>query len=72
MLQYVKINYYRSRNVYVDGVQTGKTNRILRVDEGTHVFDLGPDRNYTPESITREVTGTTAITPLEMHFEKAI
>lgn len=71
MLQFVRVNYLRSRNVYIDGVRSGKTNRILRVDEGTHAFDLGPDLNYTPSSITRQVTGTTAITPMELHFEKA-
>ncbi len=56
--------------MYVDGVQSGKTNKIMRVDEGTHVFDLGPNANYTPSSITRAVTGTTAISPMELHFEK--
>lgn len=70
MLQYVRINYFRARNVYIDGVRSGKTNKILRVDEGTHIFDLGPNVNYAPPQITRAVTGTTAISPMELHFEK--
>jgi hypothetical protein len=69
MLQYVRVSYFRSRNVYIDGVQTGKTNKILRVDEGTHVFDLGPDQNYEPPSIETRVSGTTAIKPMDLHFE---
>lgn len=71
MLQFVRVSYFRSRNVFIDGVQSGKTNRILRVDEGTHAFDLGPNLNYKPSSVTREVTGTSAIAPMELHFEKA-
>ena len=69
MLQHVRINYFRSRNVYIDGVESGKTNRILRVDEGTHIFDLGPNQNYDPASIRKKVTRTSAIKPMEIHFE---
>ena len=68
-LQFVRINYYRSRNVYIDGVLGGKTNTIMRVDQGTHVFDLGPDPNYCPEQYRKRVKGTTAISPLVLEFE---
>ena len=68
MLQYVRINYFRSRNVYIDGVLTGKTNVVLRVDAGTHIFDLGPVANYTPSRIRKKVTGTSALRPMELHF----
>ncbi len=68
-LQYVRVKYYRSRNVYIDGVKNGKSNTILRVDAGTHVFDLGPKPNYSPPSIRKKVSGTTAIRPLELRFE---
>jgi len=71
MLQYVRINYFRSRNVYIDGVLTGKTNVILRVDEGTHIIDLGPNQNYTPSSIRKKVTRTSALRPMEFDFEYA-
>ena len=69
MLQYVRVKYYRSRNVYIDGVVSGKTNRILRVDEGTHVFNLGPKPNYSPPSIRKTVTRTTAIKPMRLDFK---
>ncbi len=71
MLQYVRINYFRSRNVYIDGALSGKTNVILRVDEGTHIFDLGPNLNYSPASIKKKVTGTSALRPIEINFELA-
>ncbi len=69
MLQYVRINYFRSRNVYIDGALNGKTNTILRVDEGTHIFDLGPNLNYTPASIRKKVTETSVLRPVELDFE---
>ena len=71
MLQYVRINYFRSRNVYIDGVLTGKTNIRMRVDEGTHIVDLGPNANYTPPRIRKKVTGTSALKPMEFDFELA-
>lgn len=70
MLQYVRVHYFRSRNVYIDGALTGKTNVILRVDEGTHISDLGPDLNYTPAHIRKKVTGTSALRPMEIYFER--
>ena len=68
-VQYVRVKYYRSRNVHVDGAVGGKTNTIMRVDQGTHVFDLGPNKNYTPGEYRRKVQGTTAIRPLVLPFE---
>jgi len=69
MLQYVRVNYFRSRNVYIDGVNSGKTNNILRLDEGTHVFDLGPNQNYTPPRVKKKITGSSVIRPMEIDFE---
>lgn len=69
MLQHVIIDYFRSRNVYIDGNISGKTNTRLRVDEGTHIFDLGPVKNYKPTSIKRKVSGTTSLKPMKFHFE---
>ncbi len=69
MIQYVKVNYFRSRNVYVDGEKSGKTNKIIRVDEGTHEFDLGEPKNYSPTKYKKKVKGTTAIKPMELDFE---
>lgn len=69
MIQFVKVNYFRSRNVYVDGEKSGKTNKIIRVDEGTHEFDLGEPKNYSPPSYKKKVTGTTSIKPMELDFE---
>lgn len=69
MLQYVRIKYENTRDVYVDESQNGETNTIIRVDEGTHKFDLGSPGNYTPSSVEKQVTGTTSIKPLEIEFK---
>ncbi len=69
MLQFVRVNYESSRDVFVDGVQNGQTNKIIRVDEATFEFDLGTPRDYTPDNIVEQVTGTTSINPLELNFK---
>ena len=67
-MQHVVVTYYRKRNVYIDGNQNGKTNQTIRVEEGTHIFDLGPDPNYTPAFIKVNVTGSSPIKPMSIDF----
>lgn len=67
-MEYVIVRYYRNRNVYMDGRPAGKTNQTLRVEEGTHRFDLGPNKNYAPDFHNVRVTGTSQIKPLEICF----
>lgn len=69
-MEHVKVTFPTRRLVYIDGEQNGYTNEVLRVDAGTHVFDLGNVRNYQPASRTEMVTGTTVIDPLEITFTK--
>jgi hypothetical protein len=52
----------------MDGELIGKTNKTLRVEKGTHSFDLGEPKNHAPESVKRSVTDTTRILPLELEF----
>jgi len=67
-MEYVKVNYYRKRNVFMDGNSTGKTNETLRVEEGTHKFDLGEPMNYSPSFCRAKVMDTTQIKPMEITF----
>jgi len=69
MPQFVRVNYESSRDVYVDGYKNGQTNQIIRVDEATLEFDLGNPKDYSPDSIEKQVTGTTSIQPLELNFK---
>ena len=67
-MEYVKVTFPTDRLVYVDGEENGSTNEVLRVEAGTHVFELGNRANYRPKS--RKLTGkdTTPLEPLEVRF----
>lgn len=67
-MEYVKVVFPTRRRVYVDGERNGYTNQVLRLDAGTHVFDLGPLANYRPASRKKTVQDTTVLEPLEIRF----
>ena len=67
-MEYVIVTFPTDRFVYIDDEQNGRTNEVLRVDEGTHVFDLGPYANYRPESRKVTVKDTTPLEPREIAF----
>jgi len=67
-MEFVKVGFPTSRFVYIDGEQSGRTNEVLRVEAGTHLFDLGKFANYEPASQELAVEGTTVLKPLEVAF----
>jgi hypothetical protein len=67
-MEYVKVTFPTGRLVYIDGEESGYTNEVLRVDAGTHVFELGNLANYRPASRKVTVQDTTEIEPLEVAF----
>ncbi len=69
-MEHVNVTFPTRRLVYIDGEQNGYTNEVLRVDAGTHVFDLGHVRNYQPASRTVRVKDTTVLEPREIAFTK--
>ncbi len=69
-MEYVNVTFPTSRYVYIDGEQGGRTNAVLRIEAGSHVFDLGNLANYAPESQELVVQGTTALSPLVVAFAK--
>ena len=69
-MAHVIVTFPTSRFVYIDGEQNGRTNKSLRVDAGSHVFDLGPLKNYEPESQIVVVSGGTVLVPQEIVFTK--
>ena len=69
-MEYVKITYPTSRFVYIDGENGGRTNEVLRIDTGTHEFDLGNLPNYEPASQEIAVEGTTPLAPMVIAFTK--
>ena len=69
-MEYVIIIYPTKRNVFIDGEKNGKTNESLRVDAGTHLFDLGPLKNYKPGSRKVTLADTTVLKPKKITFSK--
>ena len=69
-MEYVVVSFPTDRIVYIDGEQNGRTNNSLRVDAGSHLFDLGAVKNYEPESQIVIVSGTTVLDPQEIVFTK--
>jgi hypothetical protein len=65
----VWVTYVADRDVFVDGQLSGRTNQLMTVETGTHTFDLGLPQTYLPHEITKKVTGTTSLAPLELKFE---
>lgn len=70
-MEYVVVKYYRKRNVFMDGNLVGKTGETLMVQEGTHRFDLGQPKNYTPTYRKASVTATISTDPMTVTFAPA-
>jgi hypothetical protein len=67
-MEYVEVKFSGSRPVYIDGAQSGSTNKILRVGSGTHAFDLGQPKDYQPAEVVIRVKDTSALSPLVIEF----
>jgi len=67
-MEHVIVTFPTDRIVYVDGEENGSTNEVLRVEAGTHVFELGNLANYRPASRTVTVQDTTVLEPLKIAF----
>ena len=68
--EYVIVAFPTKVPVYIDGDRNGNTNDILRVDTGTHEFNLGSYANYEPASQTILVEGTSSLEPMKIVFSK--
>jgi len=69
-MEFVKVTYPTDRYVYIDGEQGGRTNSVLRIEAGTHVFDLGKLANYEPASQEVAVEGTSVLAPMLIAFAR--
>ena len=67
-MEHVIVTFPSDRLVYVDGEENGSTNEVLRIEAGTHVFELGNLANYRPASRTVTVQDTTVLEPLKIAF----
>jgi len=67
-MEHVRVTFPTDRLVYIDGEESGNTNEVLRVDAGTHLFELGNLANYRPASRKVMVKDTTVLEALEIKF----
>lgn len=68
-MEYVIVKYPDEREVNINGNPNGKTNKSLRVEAGTHRFDLGEPQDYQPLSTEVLVQNTSVLEPMEIEFE---
>src|SRR5436190_9242860 len=69
-MEFVIVRFPAVRNVNVDSAPQGKTGKVLRLQAGTHRFDLGTPADYRPASQTIQVNGTSMASPMEVLFEE--
>jgi len=69
-MEHLLIHFPLARTVLIDGEESGITNTILRVEEGTHTLRLGGPQDYKPSSRTVKARGTSPIKPKEVTFVK--
>lgn len=67
-MQWIKVLYPFTRDVYVDGELCGRTNHVMAVGSGTQRIDLGSPVDYAPPRRIVTVTGTSQARPREIVF----
>lgn len=71
MIQWMIVQYPRVRDVFIDGMRAGETNKILLVSEGTQTVHLGQPVDYAPKKRRVLVTDTSEDHPKEVSFSPA-
>lgn len=69
-MERIRVTFPTDRFVYINGKKAGRTNEVLRIAAGTHVFDLGDYANYEPDSQEIDVQGTTVLQPQVIPFTR--
>jgi hypothetical protein len=67
-MEFAIVTFPAVRAVIVDNAEMGQTGQILRLQRGTHTFDLATPLDYRPESQTITLTGTSFEDPREVVF----
>jgi len=71
-MEFAIVTFPSVRSVNVDGAQMGQTGAILRLQAGTHRFDLDIPFDYSPLSQTVGLAGTSFSNPLQVPFITAV
>ena len=67
-MEFVVVTFSNTRGVNINGAPRGQTGQLLRLQAGTHNFDLGRPLDYTPSSVMTPVRGTTFAAPMIIAF----
>jgi hypothetical protein len=67
-MEFVDATFPTQRRVRVDGAVRGQTNQVIRVQAGTHSFDLDTPKDYTPSIVVTQIIGTTQASPMIITF----
>ena len=70
-MEYLVVEFDRSRRVVIDGSPFGLTNTVIQVEAGTHTVTLAPPADFSPATLTVVVVETSALAPLTVAFGPA-
>jgi hypothetical protein len=68
-VEWVKVAFPNTRDVFIDGRRSGETNRVIAVAAGTHEFHLGAPVDYSPDKQKLAVKNTSIGNPLQIDFK---
>ena len=69
-MEYLLVNFERSRRVLIDGNPLGFTNAIIQLDAGRHTISLEVPPDFSPLTQTVQVEATSALDPLTVTFHR--
>ena len=70
MPEYFKVQYVEQRDVFVDGIKMGRTNRRIEIGGGTYAISMGVPSDYRPQWQLATIIDTVPEDPLIITFQK--
>ena len=68
MMEFLLVTFTESRVVLADGVPVGVTNHTLMLPPNEYSIRLKGKKNYAPASEDIDLSGTSVMQPLVVHF----
>ncbi|MGV3710621.1 MAG: hypothetical protein ACO1Q7_17455 [Gemmatimonas sp.] len=68
-MEFVVVKFPKACDVLVDGQQMGQTNGLIRLQAGTHRFELDLAGDYAPKTRKLRIIGTSQDRPKEIVFD---
>lgn len=70
MPEYFRVKYTEQRDVFVDEVKMGRTNRRIEIGRGTYTINMGSPKDYRPNWRRPTIMDTSPEEPLILTFKK--